>query len=66
MNENIWIFNYDFISNQQYSSIGSDNGWTNDGPVYWRIYLSLGLNELNQNEVILGHVCSSMYISLEL
>ena len=35
----------------------SDNGlvpverqdiiWTNDGPVYWRIYASLGLNELN-------------------
>ena len=37
-------------------SIGSDNGlapnrrqaiiWTNDDPVKWRIYASLGLNEL--------------------
>ena len=43
-------------SNQQYSSIGSGNGlapvrrqaiaWTNNGLVYWRIYASLGLNEL--------------------
>ena len=42
--------------NQQYPSIGSDDGlapsrrqaiiWTNDGIVYWRIYTSLGLNEL--------------------
>ena len=43
-------------SNQQYSSIGSDNGlapvsrqsiiWNNNGLVYWRIYASPGLNEL--------------------
>ena len=43
-------------SNQQNSSSGSDNGlvpirrqaiiWTNYGLVYWRIYASLGLNEL--------------------
>ena len=42
------------------SIIGSDNGlvpsrwhaiiWTNDGIVYWRIYASLGLNEL-KNEI---------------
>ena len=41
----------------QYASVGSDNGfapiwrqaiiWTNDGQVYWRIYASLGLGELN-------------------
>ena len=40
----------------KYSTIGSDNGlapsrrqaiiWTNGGIVYWRIYASLGLNEL--------------------
>ena len=43
-------------SNWQYGSIGSDNGlaptrrqaimWTNDGQVWWRIYASLGPNEL--------------------
>ena len=43
-------------TNWQYVSIGSGNGlapvrrqaiiWTNDGLVYWRIYSSLGLNEL--------------------
>ena len=43
-------------SNWQYGSIGSDNGlapnrrqaiiWTNVGTFYWRIYASLGLNEL--------------------
>ena len=54
-------FDYDFTevcslgSNWQYPSIGSDNGlapvrrqaiiWTN-WLVYWRIYASLGLNEL--------------------
>ena len=41
---------------EQYASIGSDNGlapnrrqaiiWTNDGLIWWRIYASLGLNEL--------------------
>ena len=46
----------DFGYNQQYSSIGSDNGlaltkrqaivWANDGLGYQRIYVSLGLNEL--------------------
>ena len=44
--------------NKQYSSIVSDNGlaptrrqsiiWTNDGLVYWRIYASLGLNDLTE------------------
>ena len=43
--------------NWQYGSIGSDDGlaptrrqaiiWTNDGQVWWRIYASLGLNELS-------------------
>ena len=43
-------------STLQYSSIGSDNGlapsrrqaiiWINGSIVYWRIYASLGLNEL--------------------
>ena len=42
--------------NRQYGSIGSDNGlwlvqrqaiiWSNVGMLYWRIYASLGLNEL--------------------
>ena len=45
-------------SNWQYGSIGSDHGlvpsmrqaiiWTNGGMLYWRIYASLGLNELSQ------------------
>ena len=45
-----------FMSNCQWSSIGSDNGlapgrrqaiiWTNGGSVYWHIYAPLGLNEL--------------------
>ena len=40
----------------QYSTIGTDNGlaparrqaiiWTNGGIIHWRIYPSLGLNEL--------------------
>ena len=44
------------MSNQQYSSIGSDNGlapakqqtiiWINDGRVWWHIYASLSINEL--------------------
>ena len=43
--------------NWQYAIIGSDDGlvpirWqaiicTNDGLVYWRIYVSLGVDELN-------------------
>ena len=47
---------YSLGSNWQYDSIGSDNGlapnrrqaiiWTNVGMLYWRIYASLGLNEL--------------------
>ena len=42
-------------SNEHYASIGSDNGlvpnrrqaiiWTNDGLVYWRICVSIGLSE---------------------
>ena len=42
-------------SSRQYTIIGSDNGlapnrrqaiiWVNDGPVFWRIYASIGLNE---------------------
>ena len=42
--------------NYQYSGIGSDNGlaltgqqaimWTNDGLIWWLIYVSLGLGEL--------------------
>ena len=50
-------FDYDFTAVcSQGSIIGSDNGlaparrlaiiWPNDGLVYWRIYASLGLNEL--------------------
>ena len=35
------------VSNKQYSGTGSDNDLvTNDGLGYWRIYASLGLNEL--------------------
>ena len=47
---------YSYGANLQYSSIDLDNGlvsirrqaiiWTNDGQVCWRIYASLGLNEL--------------------
>ena len=56
-------FDYDFTKvcssgfNLQYPIIGSDNGlaptrrqaiiWTKDGLAYWRIYESLGLNELS-------------------
>ena len=53
-------------SKKQYSSIGSDNGlvptrrqaiiWTNDGLSYWRIYASLGLNELMRDDAIKGIV----------
>ena len=45
-------------SNWQCIIIGSYNGlvpnsreaiiWTNDGPIYWHIYASLGLSELNK------------------
>ena len=53
-----------FGSNLQYVIIGSDNGlapnrrqaiiWTNDGLVYWRIYASVGLDELSviQSKII--------------
>ena len=44
-------------SNWQLTIIGSDNGlspnrqqaiiWTNEGLVYWPMYVSLGLNELS-------------------
>ena len=50
-------------SNQQYSNIGSDNGlvptrwqaiiWTKDGLGWWRIYASLGLNELTTSSKVL-------------
>ena len=43
-------------SNEQYSSIGLDNGlapirlqaiiWTNEDPVHWRLYAALGGDEL--------------------
>ena len=46
-------------SNWQYGSISSDNSlapnrrqaiiWTNDGLVYLRIYVSLGLNEVTHD-----------------
>ena len=49
-------------SDWQITIIGSDNGlspyrpqaiiWTIDGIVCWRIYASLGLNELNRASVI--------------
>ena len=48
-------------SNWQYASISLDNGlaakrqkaiiWSNGGVVYWRIYASLGLNELLQKRL---------------
>ena len=48
-------------SNWQYVSTGLDNGlvpnkwqaisWSSDGLVYWRIYASLGLNELKVPEL---------------
>ena len=47
---------YSLGSNWQYVIIGSDNGlapnrrqaiiWTNEGPVYWRMYASLDHNLL--------------------
>ena len=62
LGENFWILNKNsrgyFIlgSNWQYGSIDSDNGlapkrqqatiWSNVDMLYWRIYASLGLNEL--------------------
>ena len=62
VNRNVWIsidISLKFIpkgSNWKYNSVSSDNGvaptrrqaiiWTNDALVYWRIYLSLSLNEL--------------------
>ena len=76
LNENSWISNnislkyvpYGLIDNV---IIGSDNGlasnrrqaiiWTNNGLVYWRIYASLGLNELvycSNNGVVLIKCCS--------
>ena len=46
------------MCSKKQSNMGSDNGlawvrhcaiiWTNDGLVYWRIYASLGLNELRE------------------
>ena len=54
------IFIFFYLLKMVDSIIGSDNGlapsrwqaiiWTNDGIVYWRIYASLGLNEL-KNEI---------------
>ena len=47
-------------SNWQYDSIGSNTGlalimrqaiiWASDGLAYWRIYASLGLNELREKQ----------------
>ena len=56
------------LIDSQYGSIGSDNGlaptrrqaiiWTNDGQVWWRVYASLGLNELNDVHMYRpGHRC---------
>ena len=52
--------------NWQYALIGLDIGlvpnrwqaiiWTNDGLVYWRIYASLGLNELNERNGFVWNV----------
>ena len=71
---------YSHWSHLQYDSIGADNGlalnrrqaiiWTNDGQVYWRIYASLCLNELNEkywlDQIIILHMprqlsCRGMY-----
>ena len=59
-----WIFPQD--SNWQYASIGSGHGlapnrrqaitWTNDDPVHWRIYASLGRNELTHWSRV-THIC---------
>ena len=61
LNENVWILikiSLKFVHKGPIDNmhIGSDKGmaanrrqaiiWTNDGLVYWRIYASLGLNEL--------------------
>ena len=80
LNENSWISNnislkyvpYGLIDNV---IIGSDNGlasnrrqaiiWTNNGLVYWRIYASLGLNELvycSNNGVVLIKVARKVSI----
>ena len=52
-------------SNWHYGSNGSDNGlapnrrqaiiWTSNGLGYWRIYVSLGLNDLNMSPQHAGH-----------
>ena len=60
LNENIWIFNNISLINVPWDligSIGSDNGlapnrrqaifWNSVGVFYWRIYTSLGLDELS-------------------
>ena len=62
-----WLrFHWSLFSrfSQQYSSIGSDNGfapfmrqaiiWINDGLDYWRIYASPGLNEWKASKVELS------------
>ena len=59
LNENFWISNNISLTYVPYGpidNIGTDSRlspkrwqaiiWTNDGIVYWRIYASLGLNEL--------------------
>ena len=58
-------FNHNFteicskVFNKLYVSIGSDNDlalmrwqaiiWTSDGLIYWSMYVSVGLSELNHN-----------------
>ena len=53
------IFCWILFLNWQYAGIGSDNGltpkrrqaiiWTNGSLVYWRVYVSLGLDDLKTN-----------------
>ena len=53
------IFRWILFLNWQYAGIGSDNGltpkrrqaiiWTNGSLVYWRVYVSLGLDDLKTN-----------------
>ena len=61
-----WRFHWfqSLFSNEQYSSIGSDNGlvpnrrqaniWTNADPIHWRIYAALGGDKLTHSQHILS------------
>ena len=64
-----WLtFHWNLFSRVQLTifRIGSDNGlapiirqaiiWTNDGIVYWRIYASLGLNELRDQFLVISTI----------